>query len=329
LTPTQKQLIVSAAGELIRATIFNESPRIADATLGGSADRIVSGIFVSLKRRKHLRSCCGLLGQPIPLIQALHSAATRTAVEDVRFPPVSPIELAHLDLEVWVLYNPEPVHARGEERIAAVTIGKHGLQVVRGQARGLLLPGVAVDNGWDARRFLDQVCIKAGLHPTAWRDDDTVLFTFEGDVFDGRVMDAETARRLPLAPPLLRPEELNAYVDFCRRNVRAFLYGATPDYYVTGVSDGHVTGASLTIRRPGRDDLTLTQLSLRPGVPLQSTLFALAQTAARGPWRHSRSRRRNWRLSRSAWLSSTTPRYTATPRAPSWAASIRSGAHSS
>ena len=67
----------------------------------------------------------------------------------------------------------------------AVTVGRHGIQVVRGEARGLFLPGVAVDNDWDARRFLDQVCLKAGLPPTAWRDDATTLFTFEGEVLRG------------------------------------------------------------------------------------------------------------------------------------------------
>ena len=52
------------------------------------------------------------------------------------------------------------------ERIKAVTVGgKHGLVIARGQSRGLLLPGVAVDHNWDAKRFLEQVCVKAGLHP--------------------------------------------------------------------------------------------------------------------------------------------------------------------
>ena len=39
LTSVQKQNILRAAGELIRATIFNETPNIADPTLGGSADQ--------------------------------------------------------------------------------------------------------------------------------------------------------------------------------------------------------------------------------------------------------------------------------------------------
>ena len=86
--------------------------------------------------------------------KAIEQAATRTANDDPRFPPISPVELAYLDLEVWLLWGMQPVSAQGRDRVRAVEIGRHGLQVVRGQARGLLLPGVAVDHGYDAEAFL-------------------------------------------------------------------------------------------------------------------------------------------------------------------------------
>ena len=117
-------------------------------------------------------------------------AAVRVMREDLRFPPVSPTELEHLELEVWLLHTPQTVQARGEDRLGAVTVGKHGVQVVRGQASGLFLPSVAVESNWDTERYLDQVCIKAGLPPTAWRDDATALFTFEGESLRGRLTGA-------------------------------------------------------------------------------------------------------------------------------------------
>src|SRR5205807_10103374 len=55
----------------------------------------------------------------------------------------------------------------------------------------------------------------------------------------------------------------------------------TPNYYLFGAADGQVAGAALVIRRQGTTDgLNFSQISTRPGVPLQSTLFALAQAAA-------------------------------------------------
>jgi AmmeMemoRadiSam system protein B len=89
---------------------------------------------------------------------------------------------------VWILWGPEPITARGEDRIAAVTIGKHGLQIARGHARGLLLPGVAIEHGFDARTFLEQVCIKAGLPTDAWQDDETTLMRFEGEAIEGPML---------------------------------------------------------------------------------------------------------------------------------------------
>src|SRR5947208_10036346 len=94
LTPPQKQAIASATGELICATITGRKPHFPDPTLAGSAETPLSGGFVSLKRAKHLRACCGgLQGQAMTLGRAVYDAAVRSALEDVRFPPLSPTEL--------------------------------------------------------------------------------------------------------------------------------------------------------------------------------------------------------------------------------------------
>src|SRR5207244_11190067 len=56
--------------------------------------------------------------------------------------------------------------------------------------------------------------------------------------------------------PLFRPEELAAYADFCRGNIALLLTGATPNYYLFGASDGHVSGAVLVIRRQRSEEHT-------------------------------------------------------------------------
>lgn len=281
-TLEQQQAILAAAAELIEAAVLGRGASITDPTLAGAARQPVSGAFVSLKRRGHLRSCCGgLVDQPLPLGRALHDAAVRTALDDPRFPPLSPSELDHLEMEVWVLYHPQAVQARGEDRVhAVVTGGKHGLVVSRGEARGLLLPGVAAENQWDSRRFLEQVCVKAGLHASLWKDEATELQTFEGDSIRGRLPLARPDVVVP-APALFSPEELATFVRFCRDNIVLHLYRATPNYYLHGAPDGQVQGLVLTVGRPGNGrGTTLSQIVLRPGVPLQATLFNLTQGAA-------------------------------------------------
>ncbi len=195
----QEATLFRAAGQRVTAAVRGERAESSRRLLGATAGTPVYGAFVSLKRAGRLRSCCGHIESTVPLWRALDCAADRAATDDPRFPRIVPAELDQLDMDVWILWGPEPVRARGEDRVQAVVIGKHGVQIGRGAARGLLLPGVAVDHGLDARGLLEQVCIKAGLPPDAWKDDDTNLRIFEGDAIRGRLAADEADARLPAA----------------------------------------------------------------------------------------------------------------------------------
>jgi AmmeMemoRadiSam system radical SAM enzyme/AmmeMemoRadiSam system protein B/AmmeMemoRadiSam system protein A len=180
LSEAQKDVVFQAAGRRVAAAVCSQPAERLDEVLADVAECPVLGAFVSLKRAGQLRSCCGFLTPSVPLYRALDHAAVRAAKDDPRFPPIGADELAQLDMEVWLLWGQTPVSAQGDDRLRAVVIGKHGLQIQRGSARGLLLPGVAVEHKFDARMFLEQVCRKAGLPRDAWLLDDTQLWTFEG-----------------------------------------------------------------------------------------------------------------------------------------------------
>ena len=281
LTPEQHAPILSAAAEFVAAAIQGRSASLPDPALAGGATIPVTGAYVTLKRQGHLRACCGFLGESRELIEALFHAALRTATEDHRLPPISATELPYLDLSVNLLFNLEPVQARGRDRIDAVEVGRHGLRIHRGDASGLLLPGVAVEHGWDSESFLRHVCRKAGLPTTAWEDDETVLFTFEsvefGGPFDATVLGPDGAR----TDGLFAPEEFRQLASHARDNLLALARGLTPNYYLPGIPDGNVSGLMLTVDEPDGDEPRhYFQLSLRPGVPLQATLFRLCEHAA-------------------------------------------------
>ena len=276
LSPAEKTAIHKAACRVVAAAVSGVEDR---TDLGTLPERIVAGCYVSLKRHRALRGCCGFVGRETPLKEALQTAAQRTATEDSRLPPVSPTELEYLNLEVWLLGPMQPVTARGEDRIKVVTIGKHGLYVQRGQAGGLLLPGVATENGMDAGQFLHQVCLKANLPPTAWKEDDTSLFTFEGEAIKDD-FDVEVARSATCQNPLA-VEQLTSLAQFCQRNVTAMVQGAQPDYYATGCPDGNVAALALTVScGASHPPFTLAKMSLRPGVPMQANLFSVAEAVA-------------------------------------------------
>jgi AmmeMemoRadiSam system protein B/AmmeMemoRadiSam system protein A len=282
LTAPQERAMHDAACQWVASAVIRQPVQLPDATLGGAAQQRVMGAFVSLKRRGQLRGCCGFLGQDTPLAEALRHAATRTATEDVRLPPVSPIELPYLDLEVWLLHSPRPISAQGEQRAAEVVIGRHGLSIRRGKASGVLLPGVAVDNELDAVQFLEQVCQKAHLHPTAWQDDDTHLGTFEGHAIAGPFAPDVAHHATAVCRPFMTATDVAQLADHCRENIVALLQGAMASCYLLEGVDGNVQGMAITVQVPGNPQpIQLSRLSLRPGLPLQSTLYGLAEGAAR------------------------------------------------
>jgi AmmeMemoRadiSam system radical SAM enzyme/AmmeMemoRadiSam system protein B/AmmeMemoRadiSam system protein A len=276
--PMERAILLAAARVLSAATAGRETA-LAASELGGAEGLNVLGAFVSLKRRGRLRSCCGFLGQNVPLASALLHAARRTASEDHRFPPVAPRELPHLDVEVWLLSNQQPVAARGPAREAAIEIGKHGLQIARGEQRGLLLPGVATEHGLSAAEFLEHVCLKAELPPTAWREDDTQLSTFEGQCIRGRLGDFLPASEA--AAQSITPGDLRGLGEYCRGNVLALLTGATPNYFAPAAPDANVHGVVLSlVDSSGQEIVQAHRLSLKTSLPLQSTLFSLAESLA-------------------------------------------------
>ena len=97
--------------------------------LGDVADTPVYGAFVTLKRAGSSARAAAHRARRCRCARRLDHAADRAATDDPRFPPIASVELSQLDMDVWILWGPEPVTARGEDRVQAVAIGKHGVQM--------------------------------------------------------------------------------------------------------------------------------------------------------------------------------------------------------
>jgi len=245
---------------------------------------------VTAKRSGMLRSCCGFMGSATTIAQGVQRAAQRTANDDHRFPPISASELPYLDLDVWLLFDPRPITVRGEARRESVVIGQHGLQVVRGDNRGLLLPGVAVEHELDAEQFLQHVCLKASLPPHAWKDDDVQIFSFAGLSIDG-VIPADVLATVSAPPASFSAEDVKILSQLCRKNVLAFLDGSTPTPYAFNAADGEARGVAIELKVGGQSLLTASHFAIREGLPVQSTLYGIAEELAKALQREEISRR--------------------------------------
>ncbi|MCR9296609.1 MAG: AmmeMemoRadiSam system protein B [bacterium] len=286
LESDQRELIVQTAAKLVANAVFGKGSREPLEALGGLANSVVMGAFVTLKRGEILRGCCGALGRPMSLAEALTSSAAKTATEDQRMAAISPNELPYLTIDVTLLGPFNRIAAQGAERQKAIKIGRHGLMIQRNGRSGLLLPSVATERGWNSLQFLHAVCNKAGLPIGSWESPDATLFTFDGRAMGGSLSELLPAD-LPMAKPVpLTEEQLAGYAQVAGENVAAMVRGGTPSYVIPGLPDVNANALVLSMRWEPEEEGgqvqhgNLLQVSFRPGIALQSTLFQMCQQAA-------------------------------------------------
>ena len=155
-------------------------PRSMSAVAGTPLDGALGeyrGAFVTLHLDGDLRGCIGHITSDHPLAVTVADCARSAAVRDPRFAPVSPDELAFLDLEISVLTPLRPVAGP-----AAIELGRHGILLDHGGRQAVFLPQVPGEQGWDLETTLDQLARKAGLDSGAWRAE-ARFHVFEAEVF--------------------------------------------------------------------------------------------------------------------------------------------------
>lgn len=147
------------------------------------------GVFVTInsveRGEKELRGCIGLPYPTDPLVEAVIQSAISSATEDPRFCPLSSSELDEVVFEVSVLTPPQRIEAKkAKEYPTKIKVGEDGLIVEKGMYKGLLLPQVPVEWGWDEEEFLCQCCAKAGLPSDNWLLEGTRLYRFQAIIFE-------------------------------------------------------------------------------------------------------------------------------------------------
>jgi len=147
-----------------------------------------SGVFVTLNsilsEYVNLRGCIGRPYPSMPLVEATIDSAVDSAINDPRFPAVTPKELDTILVDLSVLTPPKKIeYSKPEELLDLVKVGRDGLIAIREMFRGLLLPQVPVDWKWNTKEFLEHTCNKAGFPPNLWKDPETEFMSFQAEIF--------------------------------------------------------------------------------------------------------------------------------------------------
>jgi|SRR5579871_5129673 len=174
----ERELLLHLAHEAINAAL---EERKLDLPALSEPLRQQRGAFTTLYLNGEVRGCVGYVLPAAPLFQTIIETARAAAFQDMRFLPVTREEAAQLRISISVLSPLFPIKA--EE----VELGRHGLLVTQGNRRGLLLPQVPAEHGWDLKTFLEQTCRKAGLPTDAWEKGAT-LEAFTAEIFGEGVL---------------------------------------------------------------------------------------------------------------------------------------------
>lgn len=176
LNSHEKNALLKIAREAIDARARKMLKLLNPAT-DSEALKKDSGAFVSLHKNGRLRGCVGVFASKDPLWKTVQDNALAAAFRDPRFTPVEPDELDQIDIEISVL---SPL--RQITDVNEIEVGRHGIYIIKGRNRGVLLPQVATEYGFDRETFLCETCIKADLPEDAW-ENGASIYIFEAEIF--------------------------------------------------------------------------------------------------------------------------------------------------
>ncbi len=141
------------------------------------------GVFVTLKLAGQLRGCIGSLVGVEPVVVGVRRHAQDAAFHDSRFPPLTAAELAQVQIEISVLSEPQPLAYNGAaDLLTRLVPGRDGVIIRRGPFSATFLPQV-----WEQlpqpERFLDHLCLKAGLPMDSWQQGGLEVLTYQVQAF--------------------------------------------------------------------------------------------------------------------------------------------------
>ena len=170
----QKELLKIARDTIVSYVSSGRVPAVESASKGLNLE---SGCFVTIKQHGQLRGCIGNFISSQPLYRLVQEMAVSAATRDPRFYPMKRQDLDAFELEISVLSPLELISSLDE-----IKVGTHGIYLVKNSSRGVLLPQVATEYGWDRDTFLRHTCLKAGLPENAWQKD-CQIYIFSALVF--------------------------------------------------------------------------------------------------------------------------------------------------
>ena len=118
-TPEEQKTLLALARQSLDDAVRSGQPREPDVAEYEPKLTAPRACFVTLTKNGELRGCIGHIFPREPLMKAVVHNAVSAALDDTRFPPVRPAELAAIDIEISILTLPERVEFQSPEELLA------------------------------------------------------------------------------------------------------------------------------------------------------------------------------------------------------------------
>lgn len=183
LSRSEQSQLLRLARATLEATARGEAPPPVNPADLPSALTQPGASFVTLMNGDELRGCIGGLQARLPLYEDVREHTTQSAQSDYRFSPVTAAEAPHIDIEISVLTEPQPLHYDSpDELLRRLRPNVDGVILNQGSRRATFLPQV-----WervpDPATFLSMLCEKMGAAPNLWRRTQLEVLTYQVEKF--------------------------------------------------------------------------------------------------------------------------------------------------
>ena len=186
LAPAERGTLLGLARRALEAAVSHRAPPQLDPEQLTPALQKPGACFVTLTSQGQLRGCIGHLVPREALARSVQDNARAAALEDPRFPPVTPEEVAQLEIEISVLTPPQPLAFKSPaELLRKLQPGRDGVLLKRGGHQATFLPQV-----WEQfsskEEFLRQLSLKARGGADLWSQPGTEVLVYQVEAFKER-----------------------------------------------------------------------------------------------------------------------------------------------
>ena len=143
------------------------------------------GIFCTILTypENSLRGCIGMIDSDKSLISTVIETSC-SATQDSRFLPLKEEELNKITIELTILGKMEKILVyEPRDFLREIRIGRDGLYLKYHYNCGIFLPQVPVEQKWDVKTYLSELCMKSGMNEDAWITKPIKLYKFQAQIF--------------------------------------------------------------------------------------------------------------------------------------------------